>query len=206
LVVLSCFLFSSGYQKALRLGTWISKWPSLPPLREKTDEKTLNAYMPGLSDSMPVQNLLVLRSANFGRNLHAFFPTVANPWCFVQSGDRESTGPVEQDRVPRAPMNRSPQHTACWGPTPRHRLARHWPQPGQEFGVPIRFSACGVSMTYGLFRGYDPGFREWPDDWYGFCPVDLGPASSVGAGVPGSNAINKQGLVLHRRRSKRTVL
>ena len=61
------------------LDTWVSNGPPLSPLHETTDEKTLNAYMPGLSDSMPVQNLLVLRSANFGRNFHAFFPTAANP-------------------------------------------------------------------------------------------------------------------------------
>jgi len=63
---------------------------------------TLNAYMPGgLSDSTPIQNLLVLRSANFGRNLHAFFPTAANSRCFVQSGDREPTALVEQNSSPR---------------------------------------------------------------------------------------------------------
>ena len=56
-------------------------------------------------------------------------------------------------------------------------------------------------MTYDI-----AGFREWPDDWYRFCPVDLGPASSVGARVPGSNTTIKQRLVLHRRRSNRTVL
>ena len=37
-----------------------------PSLREKTDDKTLNSYMPGLADPMPVPNLLMFRIANFG--------------------------------------------------------------------------------------------------------------------------------------------
>ena len=52
-----------------------------------------------------------------------------------------------------------------------------------------------------------PHAHWWPDDWYGFYPVDFGRPSSVGAGgVPDSNTINKQWLVLHRRRLKWTVL
>jgi len=53
--------------------------------------------MPGLADSMPVPDLLVFRSANFGRLLHAFFSTAANTRYFVQPGDREPTTPAEQD-------------------------------------------------------------------------------------------------------------
>ena len=60
----------------------------------------LNAYIPGLFDSKPVQNLRVLRSAKLGRNLHASFPTAANSQCSVQSGDREPTAPVKQDSSP----------------------------------------------------------------------------------------------------------
>ena len=37
-----------------------------PSLREKTDDKTLNSYMPGLADPMPVPNLLMFRIANLG--------------------------------------------------------------------------------------------------------------------------------------------
>jgi len=39
---------------------------SSPPLHEKTDDKTLNSYMPGLADPMPVTNLLMFRIADFG--------------------------------------------------------------------------------------------------------------------------------------------
>ena len=45
-----------------------------PPLREKTDDKTLNSYMPGLADLMPVPNLLMFRIANFGE-----FSTPSSP-------------------------------------------------------------------------------------------------------------------------------
>jgi len=53
------------------------------------------------------------------------------------------------------------------------------------------FRPAGFSMTHDSCRRYVAGFREWPDDWYGFCP-----GSGVGAGVLGSNTINKRGLVI----------
>jgi len=45
--------------------------------------------------------------------------------------------------------------------------------------IPFDFRPAESSMTYDSFRGYLAGFREWPDNWYGFFPGNPGPASSV---------------------------
>ena len=60
--------------------------------------------MPSLADSMSVQNLLVFRSANFGKVLHTvtFLPTVANSRYFFLPGNRESTAAAGQDSCPHS--------------------------------------------------------------------------------------------------------
>ena len=123
--------------------------------------------MPGLAGSTPVPNLLVFRSANFGRVLHAFLPTVMNSGTLFDSYSRPD-GPFFTERSILGSSTVAP----------RHRLVRQ-PPVGWEPGIPIRFWLAGFSMTHDSCRVYGAGFREWPDNWYGLCPRDLDPALSV---------------------------
>jgi len=80
--------------------------------------------------------------------------------------------------VGHAPMVRFSQNTAYRVQHQGIDLLTHWPQSSEEPGDPIRFSACRVFDDLWFVPGI-PGFREWPDNWYGFFPGNPGPASSV---------------------------
>jgi len=98
--------------------------------------------MPGLADSTPELNLLVLGSANSGRILHPFLPTVANSRYFIQPENYESTAAAEQDSCPRS---NGPFFTerGTFGPSAvalRHRLIR-----------PLALSRLGTRRSHSVF-------------------------------------------------------
>jgi len=123
----SCRVLLSQVITQRRLG-WIHGFLNglLCRLSVRDRRKGLNAYMPGLADSTPVPNPLVFGSANSGRVLYAFLPTVANSRYFIQPGGYESTAAAEQDSCPRS---NGPFLTECGTlgsstMAPRHRLVR----------------------------------------------------------------------------------
>ena len=59
--------------------------------------------------------------------------------------------------VPHAHMNRYLQHTACWGPTPRHRLAR--PLASTWLRTHCSHSIFGLPGFIDLW--FVPGIRPW---------------------------------------------
>jgi len=145
-VVLSCPPFSIDYPKAFRLDTRISKWPSFPPSREKTNEKTRML----ICRVSLIQCLCRIYWCFEVRTLGKFSTPSSPLWRILGtlSGPGIVNPPQQPNKtVAHVPMDRFSQNGAYWDPAPWHHgidLFAHRPQVGREPGGPIRFSACRV--------------------------------------------------------------